>query len=210
MGARPLALPSTRSLQPPCTDLYVLNLSPLTHTRCTHTRWRRDGPRLNELFARPDAKLIPLLRDKVLVRPAVAADTTAATTGAAATADAASATAAAAAPPPPALLQPVLLCPASAHADLVGSSPARPFLGLDAHGAPYFAVGLPGDSPAGLAEAEALAAEAGGGAEWRGARLAGPDLAPGDASLLAVASGLMVRVDRGAWAGPGLGLGGDC
>eukprot|EP00198_Chlamydomonas_reinhardtii_P004249 XP_001693585.1 predicted protein [Chlamydomonas reinhardtii] len=90
------------------------------------------------------------------------------------------------------------------------SDPARPFLGLDAHGAPYFAVGLPGDSPAGLAEAEALAAEAGGGAEWRGARLAGPDLAPGDASLLAVASGLMVRVDRGAWAGPGLGLGGDC
>ncbi|PNW74028.1 hypothetical protein CHLRE_13g582476v5 [Chlamydomonas reinhardtii] len=156
------------------------------------SEWRRDGPRLNELFARPDAKLIPLLRDKVLVRPAVAADTTAATTGAAATADAASATAAAAAPPPPALLQPVLLCPASAHADLVGSSPARPFLGLDAHGAPYFAVGLPGDSPAGLAEAEALAAEAGGGAEWRGARLAGPDLAPGDASLLAVASGLMV------------------
>ncbi|KAG2443562.1 hypothetical protein HXX76_001914 [Chlamydomonas incerta] len=151
------------------------------------SEWRRDGPRLNELFARPDAKLIPLLRDKVLVRPAAAAAPTAGGTPVTAAAGASAASA-----PPAAALRPVLLCPASAHADLAATSPARPFLGLDADGAPYFAVGLPGDSPAALVEAEALAEAAGGGAEWRGARLAGPDLAPGDASLLAVASGLMV------------------
>ncbi|KAG2452315.1 hypothetical protein HYH02_003339 [Chlamydomonas schloesseri] len=148
------------------------------------SEWRRDGKRLDELFARPDAKLIPLLRDKVLVRPAAAtAAGTAADASAAATAGGAAA----------ALLRPVLLAPASSYSYLLAASPARPFLGLDANGAPYFAVGLRGDSPAALAEAEALAAEAGGGgAEWRGARLAGPDLAPGDASLLAVASGLLV------------------
>ncbi|GLC73499.1 hypothetical protein PLESTF_001384300 [Pleodorina starrii] len=128
--------------------------------------WRRDRKLLDELFAREDATLIPLLRDTVLVRPAPS--TTTATTTAP-------------------LLQPVLLRPASHHTAAIASSPARVFLGLDARGAPYFAAALASPDAA-----RSLAAAAGAGAEWRAARAAGPDLAPGDASLLAVASGLMV------------------
>lgn len=126
--------------------------------------WRRDENFLNEIFARPDAKLIPLLRDKVLVRPS------------------ATNCSAGAAP----LLQPVLLCPAATHAELVAASPARAFLGIDAHGAPYFA------AAAASPDAARELASAHPGAEWCAARSAGPDLSPGDASLLAVASGLLV------------------
>ncbi|KAG2497161.1 hypothetical protein HYH03_004751 [Edaphochlamys debaryana] len=130
--------------------------------------WRKDVTRLNELFARPDARLLPLLRDKVLVRPAPATP--------------ADAPGGSVAPP----LDPVFLSPASAHSELVAQSPARPFLGLDGQGRPYFAAAV--GSPT---VAEEIAA-AHPGSEWRSARLAGPDLAPGDASLLAVASGLML------------------
>lgn len=133
--------------------------------------WRRNDKLLNELLQRPDARIIPLLRDKVLTAPAQPTPPTSATHT-----------------PAGPLLHPVLLSPASAAlaAGHVSEAPARIFLGTDASGAPYFAAAVPST------DAAAKLAEQHPGSEWRSARLAGPDLAPGDASLLGVASGLMV------------------
>lgn len=133
--------------------------------------WRRNDKLLNEVFQRPDAKIIPLLRDKVLTMPAQATPPNSTTHT-----------------PAGPLLHPVLLAPASAAlaAGNVSETPARIFLGTDASGAPYFAAAVPST------DAAAKLAEQHPGSEWRSARLAGPDLAPGDASLLGVASGLMV------------------
>ncbi|PNH05742.1 hypothetical protein TSOC_007972, partial [Tetrabaena socialis] len=156
-----------------------------------HAEWRRDQPMLDALMARPDARIVPLLRDKVLVRPTVVP--TAVPTAPTAPAGPAEA--------PPPLLHPVLLSPADLAAadgadpeptaDAATAANRQPpplplvFLGTDAAGAPYFAAAV-----ASPAAAAALAA-AQPGSEWRSARAAGPDLARGDASLLAVASGLM-------------------
>ncbi|KXZ47337.1 hypothetical protein GPECTOR_36g61 [Gonium pectorale] len=153
-----------------------------------HAEWRRDELRLDELFARPDAKLLPLLRDRVLTRPAASSSSSSAAEGSAE----GPATPAPPLPSHPAapggssLLHPVLLCPASAHAELAAAGPARVFLGTDADGAPYFAAAVPS-----AAAAEQLAA-ANPGSSWASARAAGPDMSPGDAALCAVASGMMV------------------
>lgn len=141
---------------------------------------RKDAKALAELFERPDARLLPVSqRGAVLVRPLAAVATAA---------QAQAAAPAAGVPDWPqgdtVTLQLELLCPAAAHAELVAPSPARVFLGIDALGAPYFAAEVT------RAAAESLAATH-PGAEWRAARAAGPDLDAGEASLAAVASGLL-------------------
>jgi hypothetical protein len=121
---------------------------------------RRDQERLSELLASDKAVLVPLTRDKVLVRRIG-----------------------------PSTLVPVLLTPAAPYIAQQAQGATTIFLGVDAAGAPYFAVDA--SDPAGLAQAGRAACGASDAdVQWVNARAAGTELSPGDAALLAVASGL--------------------
>ena len=104
-------------------------------------------------------------------------------------------------------LQPVWVSPAAPLAAAADAAIPALFLGLQpGTGAPHFAVSLPRSGPA----ADAAAAAHGG--EWLPARSAGPELAPAQAALVAVASGLAAwHVDAahcGASGAPTVSVGG--
>lgn len=189
--------------------------------------WRRDKEQIAKLLAHPRLQLLPVFKDKALVKVRQAqqhqagdgqgqqAGADSKLVEAARTASVAAGSGAAA---DEVKLDPVLICAeddaAAAEAldsatepraggkassssdshstggDETASSSSTPkqavpgtqvFLGLDAKGQPYFAVEVTS-----LEGAKAVAAATGG--EWRSARVAGPELADGDASLVAVAS----------------------
>ncbi len=176
---------------------------------------RRDGLRrnaavLSEMLSSPAAKLVPLHNDKVLVTSVPSSSSTSSTASDAP----APPPAAPAEPPSPPRLVPALLTPASAAVALHAAPGSAPiFLGVDAEEEPYFAVHV-ADPVAVLKSLEAAAPAAegqapegsssngsnGGGAppaaaaargpRWLSARVAGAEMAPHDAALLAVASGL--------------------
>lgn len=120
---------------------------------------RRDTERLSELWASDTAVLVPLARDKVLVQRTS-----------------------------PTTVAPVLLRPAAAYATDAQQAASAIFLGVDATGAPYFAMDAAADPTPIIEQARVATEDA--DVQWVNARVAGAELSPGDAALLAVASGL--------------------
>ncbi|MEW5318011.1 MAG: hypothetical protein WDW38_009265 [Sanguina aurantia] len=126
---------------------------------------RRNNEQLSKLRSLPTARVLPVMKDKVLVKRATAPLA-----------------------PGQASLQAVYLESAASvlASDHIAAGSPSVFLGVDPRqGTPYFAAEV--SQVAGVASALATA----NGAEWRSARLAGPELDSGEASLLAVGSSLM-------------------
>jgi NAD+ diphosphatase len=144
---------------------------------------RRNSTYISDLFSAQQACLIPLSASQVLVMNSQDHSSNGSSRN--------SSSGSAAAP----ALAPVLLSPAAPVASQLAVSPADAiFLGVDGQGRPFFAAEVK-DKDAVLTCAQAAAAAAasgdgGAGMMWRDARLAGQDLSPEDASLLAVASSL--------------------
>lgn len=131
---------------------------------------RSDAAQLSAWLASPSARATPVCGSRVLVQRAAAASSNSNSDGGSS-----------------ASCAPVWLPPSSPQLQRDAAHAAVPpiFLGLgrDTAQAPHFAVAVQQG-----AAADALAAATGG--SWVSARNAGPDMAPGDAALVAVASGL--------------------
>jgi hypothetical protein len=123
---------------------------------------RRDEAQLEAWFNAPNTRVTPVMGSRVLLLPSNSSSSSSSSSGA--------------------KYHPVWVSPAAELGAALNPFVPPIFLGLDASGAPHFAVQVTRESSEQLATSHQ--------ASWLAARAAGPDMSRGDAALLAVASGL--------------------